>query len=113
MVLLVRSDLEMGKGKICAQCCHAAVGVCREIQEECPDLLDEWENIGAMKIALKVKDESELLNLVKAAKAKRLPHYVVHDAGHTQVAPNTRTVCAIGPAPVEMIDAITGGLKLL
>lgn len=28
MVLVVRNDLKMGKGKACAQCSHASVSVC-------------------------------------------------------------------------------------
>mmetsp|Transcript_33570 Transcript_33570/g.79679 ORF Transcript_33570/g.79679 Transcript_33570/m.79679 type:complete len:110 (+) Transcript_33570:79-408(+) len=31
MVLVVRQDLKMGKGKIAAQCSHAAVGVVQEL----------------------------------------------------------------------------------
>ena len=34
-------------------------------------------------------------------------------AGRTQVAPGSRTVLAIGPAPKSAIDAVTGHLKLL
>jgi PTH2 family peptidyl-tRNA hydrolase len=29
LVMIVRTDLKMGKGKIAAQCCHAAVGAYR------------------------------------------------------------------------------------
>ena len=36
----------------------------------------------------------------------------IRDAGRTQVAAGTRTVCAIGPAPAKLIDSITGHLKL-
>ena len=36
----------------------------------------------------------------------------IRDAGRTQVIAGTRTVCAIGPAPVKLIDTITGHLKL-
>ena len=40
-------------------------------------------------------------------------NYQVMDAGRTQVAPGSKTVLAIGPAPVKTIDEITGHLKLL
>ena len=39
--------------------------------------------------------------------------YEVVDAGRTEVAPGTRTVLALGPAPVEVMDVITGHLRLL
>jgi len=38
---------------------------------------------------------------------------VQEDAGRTQIAAGSRTVLAIGPAPVKEIDAVTGELKLL
>jgi len=122
MVLLVRADLSMGKGKMCAQACHAAVGVVSEIlmtpsSSSSSSLhlsyLKRWENQGAMKIALKVNSEEELIDYEKQARLRSLPHCLIRDAGHTQVAPNTRTVLAIGPAPDEVINEITGTLKLL
>ena len=81
-----------------------------ELQTE---LLLHWERKGAMKIALRVDSEEQLLTLEAQAESLQLPHYLVVDAGHTQIAPNTRTVLAIGPAPVETIDQICGQLKLL
>ncbi len=40
--------------------------------------------------------------------------YTVRDAGHTQVAPHSRTVCAIGPAPAERLATLgCTELKLL
>ena len=34
MVLCVRKDLPMTKGKVCAQCCHAAVGAVNRARRE-------------------------------------------------------------------------------
>jgi PTH2 family peptidyl-tRNA hydrolase len=63
-------------------------------------------------VALKV-DEEEMDTLKKAAADAGLITYTVYDAGRTQIAAGSKTVLAIGPAPVGDIDAITGHLKLL
>jgi len=113
MVLVVRNDLGMGKGKMMAQCCHAAVGVVRELEELEPEMLAHWEEHGAMKIALKANSEEELDALEALADEKGLANYLVVDAGHTQIAPDTKTVLAIGPAPASVLDKLTGHLKLM
>lgn len=38
---------------------------------------------------------------------------VVRDAGRTQIAAGSATVLGVGPAPKGVVDAVTGGLKLL
>ncbi|XP_071934035.1 uncharacterized protein [Coffea arabica] len=92
MVLVVRNDLKMGKGKIAAQC--------------------RWEMCGQVKVVVKIESEDEMLVLQERAKALSLPTHVTVDAGRTQIAPNSRTVMSIlGPA--DMVDDVTGGLKLL
>ena len=117
MVLCVRADLGMTKGKMCAQSGHAAVGVVDEVQRSnnarWKEALLHWERKGAMKIALRVGSEEELELLEAQAESVALPHYLVVDAGHTQIAPNTQTVLAIGPALFEDVDRLTGHLKLL
>ncbi|KAF9661366.1 hypothetical protein SADUNF_Sadunf19G0061300 [Salix dunnii] len=52
------------------------------------------------------------------AKSLKLPTHITIDAGRTQIAPNSRTVMAIlgksfRSRPVEVVDEVTGGLKLL
>jgi len=42
-----------------------------------------------------------------------LPWSEVIDAGHTQIDSGTTTCISIGPAPENLIDKITGDLKLL
>ncbi|OQV23823.1 putative Peptidyl-tRNA hydrolase 2, mitochondrial [Hypsibius exemplaris] len=113
MVLLVRTDLEMGKGKMAAQCAHAAVGAFEEAVDRRDRFLKSWQKYGQAKIALKVTDEETLLALAFQAKSAGLNTYVVKDAGRTQIAAGSITVAAIGPAPIEAIDRITGHLKLL
>jgi len=112
MVLVIRGDLDMTAGKIAAQCCHATLGVYQSLEQKHAGMLRSWEAGGQKKVALKCKSDGELEQLAAIAKAQRLPHYLVADAGRTQVAAGSRTVLAIGPAPSEAIDAVTGKLRL-
>mmetsp|Transcript_46821 Transcript_46821/g.102314 ORF Transcript_46821/g.102314 Transcript_46821/m.102314 type:complete len:186 (+) Transcript_46821:152-709(+) len=114
MALLVRTDLGMQKGKIAAQCGHAVLGAYRAAVQQKSHFLRPWEATGAKKIALKMASEEELLEMARRARERSVPHHMVRDAGHTQVAPHTRTVCAIGPAPSTELDALgCKDLKLL
>jgi peptidyl-tRNA hydrolase, PTH2 family len=113
MVLLVRMDLEMGKGKMAAQCAHAAIGAYEEATQRRDRFLKPWQKYGQTKIALKVPDEATLVSLAQQAQHSGLNTYVVRDAGRTQIAAGSLTVAAIGPGPVEAVDKITGHLKLL
>eukprot|EP00931_Biecheleriopsis_adriatica_P000544 TRINITY_DN100600_c0_g1_i1.p1 TRINITY_DN100600_c0_g1~~TRINITY_DN100600_c0_g1_i1.p1 ORF type:complete len:163 (-),score=29.51 TRINITY_DN100600_c0_g1_i1:77-565(-) len=114
MVLLVRNDLGMQKGKIAAQCGHAVLGAYHAAVRQSSPCLEIWEASGGKKIALKVSSEEELCDFGSRATAHDVVHYIVRDAGHTQVAPHTRTVCALGPAPTEVLDALgCKDLKLL
>ncbi|KAL6776616.1 FAP37 [Auxenochlorella protothecoides x Auxenochlorella symbiontica] len=113
MVLVVNDELKMGKGKIGAQCAHAAVGAVELATLRAPHVLDAWESRGQAKICLRADSTAALLALGKKARAAGLVTYTVQDAGRTQVAPGSRTVLAIGPAPRTAFDAITGHLKLL
>eukprot|EP01126_Amoeba_proteus_P007465 TRINITY_DN1268_c0_g1_i1.p1 TRINITY_DN1268_c0_g1~~TRINITY_DN1268_c0_g1_i1.p1 ORF type:complete len:117 (+),score=24.11 TRINITY_DN1268_c0_g1_i1:328-678(+) len=109
-----RTDLKMQKGKMCAQCGHAALGVYRKAVSEKRNLeLKSWLSGGQAKIALQCKGEAEMLLLKEAADKAGVLNYCVADAGRTQVPGGTRTVLAIGPAPVSVIDPITRSLKLL
>ena len=50
MVLCVNQELGMGKGKIAAQCCHAAVACYKRASKQCPKALRAWETTGCAKI---------------------------------------------------------------
>ncbi|XP_044744705.1 peptidyl-tRNA hydrolase 2, mitochondrial-like [Coccinella septempunctata] len=113
MMLVVRNDLKMGKGKIAAQCCHAAVMSYEAMIKKRPYLLKPWMKNGTAKIAVKVESEEELLSLEKKAKELKILTKIVRDAGHTQVAPMSRTVLSLGPAPKVVLDQVSGHLKLL
>ena len=73
-----------------------------------PKLCAKFWRSGSAKIALKCPSEEVMMNINAAARELKLVTYVVRDAGRTQIAPGSKTVCAIGPAPVNEIDKITG-----
>lgn len=103
MVLCVRTDLGMGKGKIAAQCCHAAVAAVLSAQQSAPQALRKWEKYGAAKVALKCASEQDLLDLYSRARSKDLIAELIEDAGRTQIEAGSRTVLAIGPGILELI----------
>lgn len=49
MMLVVRNELKMGKGKAAAQCAHATLGAYKQARRKCPDLLHIWEATGQPK----------------------------------------------------------------
>ena len=51
--------------------------------------------------------------LESKASSLGLPTHVVRDAGRTEIEPGSVTVLAVGPAPAQAIDVVTGGLRLL
>lgn len=61
-ILIVRTDLKMGKGKIAAQCCHGAIGAYKKSSK---DKIRKWENDAYGKVVLKVKTLDELIELKK------------------------------------------------
>ncbi len=113
LVIAVRRDLEMGKGKIAVQVGHATVTVAEETRRRRPDWWKAWFNEGQCKVAVKVNSESDLIDLQRRAKDLGLASAIIHDSGLTQVDPGTATCVGIGPAPAELVDKITGTLPLL
>ena len=119
MALVVRQDLKMEKGKIAAQCAHAALGCYRLIatdpskQSYNPVMTERWLHGGQAKIALKCKDKEMMDELYAKALSMDVNACVIHDAGRTQIAAGSATVVGIGPAPKAVLDQITGDLKLL
>ncbi|TFK76858.1 PTH2-domain-containing protein [Pluteus cervinus] len=111
LVLVVRTDLNMTPGKIAAQ--HATLACYKALVKNNPSLVKHWERTGQAKIALKATSEEQLLELMAVAKSLNLCARTIQDAGRTQVASGSRTVLGIGPAPVELINEVTGALRLL
>ncbi|KAK1240032.1 hypothetical protein MKX08_007474 [Trichoderma sp. CBMAI-0020] len=118
LVLVVRTDLGMTKGKIAAQCSHATLACYKALARADPSsperkLLARWERFGQAKIAVQVKSQAEMLELRGKARAMGLTAEVIQDAGRTQIEAGSMTVLGVGPGPKSLVDKVTGGLKLL
>lgn len=109
-VIVVRSDLKMGKGKLAAQVAHASLEAYKRAEKE---KIKVWEAEGSKKIVVKVNSLAELLDLERKAKELEIPNALVRDAGLTQLEEGTITCLALGPAEDEKIDKLTRNLKLL
>jgi PTH2 family peptidyl-tRNA hydrolase len=108
--IVVRTDLGMGKGKLAAQAAHASL---QAYENAHTSTQREWKGSGQKKVVLKIGSESELHELADQARREGLPHAVVTDAGHTQLEPGTVTALAVGPGEANLVDRVTGELKLL
>jgi PTH2 family peptidyl-tRNA hydrolase len=111
LVLIVRTDLDMGRGKIAAQASHAAVAAALGSLGSAD--FTTWLREGQPKVVLRVGGEEQLHRVCADAEAAGLPVQLIQDAGRTQVAAGTATCCAVGPAPIADIDRVTGALSLL
>jgi PTH2 family peptidyl-tRNA hydrolase len=112
-VIVIRTDLKMGKGKLAAQAGHAAVSAAEDARKRHRIWWEAWLFEGQRKIAVKVEDEKELVELEDAAKDLGLPNALIVDRGLTQIPEGTVTCLGIGPAPAGLVDRLTGKLKLL
>ena len=113
MVLVTRQDLQLSKGKLAAQCAHAAADCVLSAKRSNPRTLDQYLRSGARKIVCKVPDLISLKQVYSRAKKAGLVCQLVTDAGHTEIPPGTETVVGIGPGPRGEIDKITGQLSLV
>jgi len=114
--IVLRRDIEMGRGKAAAQAAHASVDVVLAIikskRGDWLEWLEGWVREGQLKVVLRVNSEQELVEVYENAVKLGLPASIVRDAGKTQLPPGTLTAVAVGPAPEELVDRVTGHLKL-
>ena len=110
MVIVVRADLGMGRGKAAAQVAHAAVAA--TLTATGSPRLRAWVADGQPKVIVRVDSEAELEAVVARAHSHRLPVETIEDAGRTQLEPGTLTCAAIGPADDDAFEPVTGDLRL-
>lgn len=116
-VICYRRDLKMRKGKIAAQCAHAAMKVLLDhnvatgprMQAVFPGPVAVWMRRGFAKVVLSVDDEAALEAVATHGEARGIPVARITDAGRTEFkGVPTRTTVALGPWEAGAIDAITG-----
>ncbi len=140
MIIVMRKDLNMRKGKMIAQGSHAAVKAVlqsiiskdvhqknnykKEVEDlhivtEQPDIFVsdaelDWLTGNYTKICVSVNSEQELIDVYEKAKKVNLNVCLITDAGLTEFQGQpTKTCLAIGPDWSSKIDPITKDLKLL
>jgi PTH2 family peptidyl-tRNA hydrolase len=108
-VIILRSDVDISTGKKCVQCCHASLGAYRKADKS---IVKKWELEGQKKVVLEVNSKGEILKFYNQVKKEKIPCFLVEDAGLTELEPGTVTTLGIGPEKEEILDKITGKLKL-
>lgn len=123
-VIVLRKDLNMRKGKMVAQGAHASLKVFLDMASPSNgesrlsvplwQYAQEWINGQFTKICVGVDSEEELLDLRTRASLSMVPSALIQDAGHTEFnGVPTYTALAIGPWESDLLDKLTGHLKLL
>ena len=123
-IIILRKDLNMRKGKMVAQGCHASLKVITDLLQEnvsvrsysfTPSLeIREWMEGNFKKVCVSADSEEELVSLYDKAVQANLPCSLIIDNGLTEFSGiPTKTAVAIGPGKDEEIDKITKHLKLL
>ncbi|MEM2926634.1 MAG: peptidyl-tRNA hydrolase Pth2 [Candidatus Bathyarchaeia archaeon] len=111
--IIIRIDLKMSKGKMCAQACHASILASEAARHHHRQWWKRWMEEGQRKVVLKVGSLEELMALKAEAERLGIPMGLVQDMGFTELPPGTITCLGLGPAPTELVDKVTGKLPLL
>ena len=110
VVVVVRADLNMGRGKIASQVAHACLSASRGCP---PPLRRDWESHGEPIVVVQCRGPKALMEIFMHAHEKGLAAHPIFDAGRTQVRDGEMTCLALGPAPRSQVDEVSGKLKLL
>jgi PTH2 family peptidyl-tRNA hydrolase len=113
MWLAVRTDLGMSIGKACAQAGHAFGHLHLVAQKQQPEIFSKYLEDATPKITVRADSETALRRVHEEARQAGIPTYIIHDAGRSELEPNTATVCAFGPAYHDELPAFLKRLRLL
>lgn len=123
MVIVVRHDLNMRKGKCAAQVAHAAMKfLFRDYDRGSRSFIfaakdkaeHQWITERFKKVVVYVNSEHELNELIIAGRAAGIEVNDIIDAGLTEFHNEpTLTCAAFGPDLPSRLDPLTGKLKLL
>lgn len=121
-IIVIRTDLNMRKGKMAAQAAHASISfLTRKIQfseglYSFSLSLDEqeWLTHSFTKICVGIGSDEELVTLYEKSQQAGLTSYLITDNGTTEFhGVPTRTCLALGPHRASILSPYTGNLKLL
>ena len=113
LVVAVREDLELSRGKLAVQVAHAAVTAALDAKARHRKAFSDWYEEGQKKVVVRASNLQELHLLQSKARSLGLTTALVEDAGLTELPPGTVTCLAVGPGPNEVVDQVTGQLKLV
>ncbi len=120
--IIIRKDLNMRRGKMCAQASHASMKVffdrmkksengyiCDFTQE-----MEEWKNGAFTKIVLGCDSIDDIYDLQDKANSLNVPNAVIIDNGTTEFGGVPTVTCiAIGPCKAEIVENLTSKYSLL
>lgn len=134
MMIVMRRDLKMRKGKIAAQAGHACIdailmalnkegrmndlevtseGLALKSTDKQSSPLSDWFTCGSAKVCVYVDSEEALLDIAKKAEERGIIASVITDAGMTEFhGVPTKTCLALEPLPADIADELTGTLPL-
>ena len=134
MMIVMRRDLKMRKGKIAAQAGHACIdailralikedrmndfemtaeGLALKNSDKPSSPLTDWFAYGCAKVCVYVDSEEALLDIVKKAEERGIIASLITDAGMTEFhGVPTKTCLALEPLASEFADELTGDLPL-
>jgi len=112
-VILVRTDLDMSKGKIAAQVAHASLDSALKSIKKDRIIFNKWKSNYMKKVVLRVDTKEELFKYKELSNNEGIVCSLIRDAGRTEIKEGSYTALSVGPDTSEKIDKITGNLKML